>query len=55
MTMLRAGGLLDVLTPLSDCRQEPVEKMDRRISGVRICIGWISTTRIFVVGFYVLD
>ena len=22
MTMLRAGGLLDVLTPLSDCRQE---------------------------------
>ena len=34
MTMLRAGGLLDVLTPLSDCRQEPVEKMERIISGV---------------------
>ena len=34
MTMLRAGGLLDVLTPLSDCRQESVEKMERRISGV---------------------
>ena len=32
--MLRAGGLLDVLTPLSDCRQEPVEKMKRIISGV---------------------
>ena len=26
MTMLRAGGLLDVLIPLSDCRQESVEK-----------------------------
>ena len=33
MTMLRAGGLLDVLTPLSDCRQESVEKMERRIPG----------------------
>ena len=27
-------GVLDVLTPLSDCRQESVEKMERRISGV---------------------
>ena len=26
--------VLDVLTPLSDCRQEPAEKMERRISGV---------------------
>ena len=26
--------VLDVLTPLSDCRQEPVEKVERRISGV---------------------
>ena len=26
--------VLDVLTPLSDCRQESVEKMERRISGV---------------------
>ena len=26
--------MLDVLTPLSDCRQESVEKMERRISGV---------------------
>ena len=34
MTTLRAGGLLDVLTPLSDCREESVEKMERRISGV---------------------
>ena len=33
MTMLRAGGLLDVLIPLSDSRQESVEKMGRRISG----------------------
>ena len=33
MTMLRAGGLLDVLTPLSDSRQESVETMERRISG----------------------
>ena len=51
------GVVLDVLTPLSDCRQESVEKMERRIWGVsyRICIGWISTTGFFVVGFYVLD
>ena len=35
MTMLRAGGLLDVLTSLSDSRQETVEKiMEWRISGV---------------------
>ena len=35
MTMLRAGGLLDVLTSLSDCRHETVERiMERRISGV---------------------
>ena len=27
-------GMLDVLTPLSDCRQESVEKMERRISAV---------------------
>ena len=33
MAMLRAGGLLDVLTPLSDCRQESVDKMERRIWG----------------------
>ena len=26
--------MLDVLTPLSDCRQESVEKMERRILGV---------------------
>ena len=39
MTMLRAGGLLDVLTPLSDCRQESVEKMERRISGVSYMCG----------------
>ena len=26
--------MLDVLTPLSDCREESVEKMERRVSGV---------------------
>ena len=41
MTMLRAGGLLDVFTPLSDCRQESVEKMERRISGVSYMC-WIN-------------
>ena len=40
MTMLRAGGLLDVLTPLSDCRQESFEKMERIILWIRICIGF---------------
>ena len=40
MTMLRAGGLLGVLTPSSDRRQESVEKMERRILGFRICIGF---------------
>ena len=50
--MLRAGGLLDVLTPLPDSRQESVEKMERRIfRGFRICVGYISTTRFCVVGF----
>ena len=34
MTMLRVGGLSDVLTPLPDCRQESTEKMERIISGV---------------------
>ena len=32
--------VLDVLTPLSDCRQESVEKMERRISGVSY-LNWI--------------
>ena len=43
----------DVLTPLSDYKQEFVEKIDRRIRGFRICVGWISTTGFCVVGFYV--
>ena len=30
----RGSTVLDVLTPLSDCRQESVQKMERRISGV---------------------
>ena len=33
--------VLDVLTPLSDCRQESVEKMERRISGVS-CMYWMG-------------
>ena len=33
MTMLRAGGLLDVLTPLSDCRQESVERWNGDLGG----------------------
>ena len=42
MTMLRAGGLLDVLTALSDCRQETVVKiMERRIWGVSYMC-WIN-------------
>ena len=40
MTMLRACGLLDVFKPLSDCRQESVEKMEWRILGFRIYIGF---------------
>ena len=54
MTMLRAGGLLDVLTPLSDSRQESVEMMERRVSGVSymcwmdfhnaiLCCGFLCT------------
>ena len=53
MTMLRVGGLSAVLTPLSDCEQASVEKIDRRIRGFRICVGWISTTGFCVVGFHV--
>ena len=49
------GGLLDVLTPLSDCRQESVEKMERRISGVS-CMCWMDFHNgILCCGFYVLD
>ena len=50
MTMLRAGGLLDVVTPLSDCIQESVEKMERSILGVSYMY-WICTTGFRVVGF----
>ena len=51
MTMLRAGGLLDVLTPLSDCRQESVEKMERRISGVSYMYWMDFYNEIFCCGF----
>ena len=42
MTMLPAGGLLDLLTLLSDCRQESVEKMERRILGVSYMSYWMD-------------
>ena len=51
MTMSRAGGLLDVLTPLSDCRQDPVEKMERRISGASYMYWMDFCTEIFFCGF----
>ena len=42
MTMLRAGGLLDELTSLSDCRHETVERiMERTISRVS-CMCWMD-------------
>ena len=34
--------VLDVLTSLSDCRQEPVEKMERRILGVSYMSYWMD-------------
>ena len=43
--------LLDVLTPLSDCRQEPVEKMARRISGVSYMYWMDFYNEIFCCGF----
>lgn len=39
MTMSRAGGLLDVLTSLSDCRQRTVGKDGTVFWGFRVCIG----------------
>ena len=64
MTMLRAGGLLDVLTPLSDCRQESVEKMERIISGFSymcwvdfhngiLCCGFLCARLILVSVYFV--
>ena len=54
MTMLRAGGLLDVLTSLSDCRHETVERIMEHgeFRGFCICVGWISTTR-FVLWVFI--
>ena len=40
------------------CQMEdknPSKRWNGEFRGFRICIGWISTTRFFVVGFYVLD
>ena len=45
--------VLGVLTPLSDCRQESVEKIERRILGVSY-LYCIYTTGFCVVGFCVL-
>ena len=50
MKMLRAGGLLDVLTPLSDCRQESVGRMERICLGVSY-LYLICATGLCVVGF----
>ena len=55
-----SAGLLDVLTPLSDSRQESVEMMQRRISGVSymcwtdfhsasLCCGFLCTP---LISFY---
>ena len=55
---MRCGAfflLLDVLTPLSDCKQDPSKRWNGEFRGFRICIGWISTTGFCVVGFYVPD
>ena len=43
--------LLDVLTPLSDGRQESVEKMERRISGVSYMYWMDFYNEIFCCGF----
>ena len=51
MTILRVGGLLDVLTPLSDCKQKFVEKMDRRIWGVSYMCGMDLHNGILCCGF----
>ena len=51
MTILQVGGLLDVLTPLSDSKQESVEKMDRRILGVSYMCGMDLHNGILCCGF----
>ena len=44
-------GAVGHLTPLSDCRQEPVEKMERRISGVSYVYWMDFYNEIFCCGF----
>ena len=51
MTMLRVGGLLDVLTPLSDCEQQSVEKMNRIILGGSYMCGMDFHDGILYCGF----
>ena len=52
MTMLRVGGPSDVLTPMSDCKQESVEKMDRRILGLSYMCGMGLHNGILCCGFW---
>ena len=53
MTMLRAGGLLDVLTPLSDCRHEPSKRSwNGEFRGVRICVGFPQHVSVLWVFMY---
>ena len=51
MTMLRVGGLLDVLTPLSNCNRKSVKKMDRRFLGVSYVRGMDLHNGILCCGF----
>ena len=50
-----ASRELDVLTPLSDCRQESVEKMEQRISGLSFMCWMDFHNGILCCGFYVPD
>ena len=47
----KINTMLDVLTPLSDCKRESVEKMDRRISGVSYMCGMDLHNGILCCGF----
>ena len=60
MTMLRAGGLLDVLTLLSDCRQESVERWNGDFGGFVYVLDsfpqrdlglWVLCARLISVSF----
>ena len=66
LTVSFRSVVLDVLTPLSDSRQEPVEKMERRISGVSymcwmdfhnamLCCGFLCARLISVYSVSILS